>query len=60
MRTSLKETLEKTNILVIDGSMSTALEALGMDLSNKLWSATALIEHPEKIKEVHQIFSLIN
>lgn len=56
MRTSLKETLEKTNILVIDGSMSTALEALGMDLSNKLWSATALIEHPEKIKEVHKYY----
>lgn len=28
MRVSLEETLEKTNIMVIDGSMSTALEAL--------------------------------
>ena len=39
MRISLKETLEKTNIMVIDGSMSTALEALGCDLNDSLWTA---------------------
>lgn len=30
MRTSLEETLQTVGILVIDGSMSTSLEALGL------------------------------
>ena len=33
--------LEKNGIMVIDGSMSTALEALGADNSSKLWTAAA-------------------
>ena len=38
-RTTLEETLQKTGILVIDGSMSTALEQLGCDLNDSLWTA---------------------
>ncbi|MEI3305200.1 MAG: homocysteine S-methyltransferase family protein [Dysosmobacter sp.] len=53
MRVSLEETLEKTNIMVIDGSMSTALEALGCDLNDSLWTAKALAEQPELIRQVH-------
>ncbi len=53
MRISLEETLAKTKIMVIDGSMSTALEALGCDLNDSLWTAKALAEQPELIRQVH-------
>ena len=49
MRTTLRETLEKTGILVIDGSMSTALEQLGCDLNDRLWTAKALDQQPELV-----------
>ena len=52
-RTTIQETLEKTGILVIDGSMSTALEALGCDLNNSLWTAKALWERPDLVRQVH-------
>ena len=53
MRISLEETLEKTNIMVIDGSMSTALEALGCDLNDSLWTAKILAEQPDLVRQVH-------
>ena len=54
MRISLEETLKKTGgILVIDGSMATALEGLGCDLNNSLWTAKALERQPELVKQVH-------
>ena len=52
MRTTLRETLEKTGILVIDGSMSTALEQLGCDLNDRLWTAKALDQQPELVRQV--------
>lgn len=53
MRISLEETLEKTNIMVIDGSMSTALEALGCDLNDSLWTAKILAGQPDLVRQVH-------
>lgn len=53
MRTTLEETLAKAGILVIDGSMSTALEALGCDLNDSLWTARALAEAPDLVRQVH-------
>lgn len=53
MRTTLEETLNKAGILVIDGSMSTGLEQLGCNLNDKLWTAKALVEAPELVKQVH-------
>lgn len=54
MRITLQETLEKTGgIMVIDGSMSTALEQLGCDLNHKLWTAKALLQQPELVRQVH-------
>ena len=51
-RTTLQETLQKTGILVIDGSMSTALEQLGCDLNDSLWTAKALDQQPELVRQV--------
>ena len=53
-RTTIQETLEKTGILVIDGSMSTALEQLGCDLNDSLWTAKALDQQPELVEQVHE------
>lgn len=39
--------------MVIDGSMSTALEALGADTNNSLWTAAALAGQAELVKQVH-------
>ena len=53
MKASLEDILEKNGIMVIDGSMSTALEALGADNSSKLWTAAALANNPDLVKQVH-------
>ena len=39
--------------LVIDGSMGTALEQLGCNLNDRLWTARVMAEHPELVKQVH-------
>lgn len=38
---------------IIDGAMSTALEALGADDKNPLWTASALDHQPDLVKKVH-------
>lgn len=53
MRTTLEETLKRTGVMVIDGSMSTALEDLGCDLNDRLWTARALLDRPELVRRVH-------
>ena len=50
---TIAEIIEKNKIMVIDGSMSTALEHLGANLNSKLWTAKALEESPELVKQVH-------
>ena len=50
---TIAEIIEKNGIMVIDGSMSTALEHLGANLNSKLWTAKALEESPELVKQVH-------
>ena len=53
MHASLEEILQKEKIMVIDGSMSTALEALGANLNNTLWTASVLRDQPELVRQVH-------
>lgn len=40
-------------VLVLDGGMSNQLASAGHDLSDELWSARLLVEHPEAITEAH-------
>ena len=42
MSNKLQEILRKNTIMVIDGSMSTALERLGADLNHSLWTCKVL------------------
>ena len=53
MKTSLQNILDTRGVMVIDGSMATALENKGLDLTHKLWTARALAEDPEQVKQVH-------
>ena len=39
--------------LVIDGAMSTPLEAAGLNLNDPLWSAKALLECPDLVRKFH-------
>ena len=50
----LADLLARRGTVVIDGAMSTALEALGADLNDPLWTAKVLLEKPELITEVHR------
>jgi len=52
-RVTIQEILDKNKIMVIDGSMATALEALGADTNNSLWTAAALATQPELVKQIH-------
>ncbi|MDO5132532.1 MAG: homocysteine S-methyltransferase [Eubacteriales bacterium] len=52
-KTTIRQIIEKNGIMVIDGSMSTALEHLGANLNSKLWTARALAESPELVRQVH-------
>ena len=49
----ISDIISRNGIMVIDGSMSTALEHLGADLNSKLWTARALTESPELVRRVH-------
>ncbi len=53
MKADLDTILKQNTIMVIDGSMSTALEALGADLNSRLWTASVLKEDPGLVRRVH-------
>lgn len=50
----LKELLESTDYLILDGALGTELENRGHDVSGKLWSAKYLLENPQIIQELHE------
>ena len=50
---SIENILAQNKIMIIDGSMSTALEKLGANLNSKLWTAKCLEEAPDLVKQVH-------
>ena len=45
-------------VTVLDGGLSTALEARGADLGGALWTARLLADEPERIAEAHREFYL--
>jgi homocysteine S-methyltransferase len=47
-----------TEVTVLDGGLSTALEARGADLGGPLWTARLLAAEPERIAEAHREFYL--
>ena len=54
-RNKIKSLLENQG-LVLDGAMATELEKLGVATDSALWSATALLDSPEKVYAVHKSY----
>ena len=44
----------KTEIKLLDGSLSYPLEKQGYNLNKKLWTGDALINNPNVIKKIHK------
>ncbi|MGA4843568.1 homocysteine S-methyltransferase [Streptomyces sp. G45] len=42
--------------LVLDGGLSNQLQAAGYDLSDDLWSARLLAEHPQALRDAHRAY----
>ena len=42
--------------LVIDGGMGTQLEKSGVPMDDKVWSARAILSHPEAVRQAHEDF----
>jgi homocysteine S-methyltransferase len=48
--------LRAQGVVVLDGGLATALEALGEDLDDPLWSARVLLDAPEAVRAVHRAY----
>ncbi|WP_225432858.1 homocysteine S-methyltransferase [Bifidobacterium saimiriisciurei] len=48
--------LRRQSPLIVDGSMATELERQGVDTASALWSATALVDSPRIIRDVHRAY----
>jgi homocysteine S-methyltransferase len=53
---SLRELLAESRPVLIDGGLSTALEELGADLSDDLWTARILRDSPDLLLAAHEAF----
>ncbi len=42
--------------IVIDGGMGTELEKSGVPMDGKVWSARAIMSHPQVVRQVHERF----
>lgn len=49
----IAERLQRVPVLILDGALATELERRGYDLQDPLWSAKALYEAPELIRQIH-------
>ena len=50
----LTDLLARRPALVLDGAMGTELQRRGMDTGLPLWSARALMSHPETVLQIHR------
>ena len=49
----IEERLAAQDLIVLDGAFATELEARGFSVNDALWSAKALFERPDLVREVH-------
>ena len=49
----IEERLAVRDVIVLDGAFATELEARGFSVNDALWSAKALFERPDLVREVH-------
>ncbi|MGH9425268.1 MAG: homocysteine S-methyltransferase family protein, partial [Terriglobia bacterium] len=46
--------MQQKPLLILDGAMGTELQRRGVDTGLPLWSANALISHPETVLQIHK------
>ena len=51
--TELRERLERGEVILLDGATATELQRRGAPMDSVAWSATALLTHPELVRQVH-------
>ncbi len=49
----ISDLLKKQAVIILDSAMGTELESRGVDISLPLWSARALFEKPDTIRQIH-------
>ena len=49
----LTQRFEEGDIVVIDGAMGTELEARGVEMHGRAWSATAILSNPDVVRAAH-------
>ncbi|EGK58404.1 homocysteine S-methyltransferase [Centipeda periodontii DSM 2778] len=49
----IEERLAVQDVIVLDGAFATEIEARGFSVNDALWSAKALFERPDLVREVH-------
>ena len=53
---AFKDLLEKQDIIILDGALGTELERQGYDVSGRLWSAKYLLENPQILQDLHEVY----
>ena len=49
----ISDLLDKQAVIILDSAMGTELESRGVDISLPLWSARALINNPDTVRQIH-------
>ena len=51
---TLSERLNNGEVIILDGAMGTELQRRGVPMNGTAWSATAMLTHPNIIREIHE------
>jgi S-methylmethionine-dependent homocysteine/selenocysteine methylase len=54
MQGAWKETLDRGDVLLIDGGMGTELQRRGVPMDEIAWSGVAVLTHPDAVRETHE------
>jgi S-methylmethionine-dependent homocysteine/selenocysteine methylase len=54
---SLRERLTRGEIVLLDGALGTELERRGVSTRLPLWSAQAVLEAPDRVREIHEEYA---
>jgi homocysteine S-methyltransferase len=57
MAIDIKKRLEQKQVVLIDGAMGTELQRRGAPMHDEVWSAAALLTHPEIVRAVHEDYA---
>ncbi|WP_445490792.1 homocysteine S-methyltransferase [Niallia sp. 03133] len=49
----IQKIIDQYRVVLLDGAIATEIEKKGVNIQNELWSANAVIDNPESIKQVH-------